>query len=75
MKKLTVEDLKKLSYGEKVHTYKNGHLRRLDFVGLMPSCKSYLIFSDGEYLTHLHISDKDNSFKGEWYSGEYTAKF
>jgi len=72
---MTAEDLKNLQYGERVYRFVNGEARRLDFVGFMPSCLNYLIFSDGEYLTHLHISDRDGSFRGDWYSGKYDSKF
>ena len=72
---MTAEDLKSLQYGEKVHKFSDGKLRRFHFVGLMPDCKNYLIFSDGECLTHLHISDNDGTFRDSWYSGEYKSDF
>lgn len=75
MNKLTADDLRNLNYGEKVVRFKNGESRGLRFVAKMPSCSNYLIFEDGEYLTHLHISSVDNSFSGEWYGGEYDSKF
>ncbi len=75
MKLMTAADLKALSYGDTVYRFADGRFRKLRFVGLMPSCKNYLIFEDGEYLTHLHISSKDDSFNGDWYSGKYSSKF
>ena len=75
MKQLNAKELKSLEYGQKVVRFQNGESRGLRFVGIMPSCKNYLIFEDGEYLTHLHISSKDSSFRGEWYAGEYSSEF
>jgi len=76
MKRLTAKDLKALNYGDKVYRF-NGHgTRGLRFVGFMPSSpECYLIFSDGEYLEHLYINQKDGSFNGEWFGGEYDSYF
>jgi hypothetical protein len=75
MDKLTAFDLRNLIYGERVYRFDGKSFRGLRFVGLMPDCKNYLIFCDGEYLTHLYISEKDESFHDEWYSGEYSSMF
>lgn len=75
MKKMTAEDLRNLKYGDKVYSFINGKFEGYDFVDIMPASKNYLIFSDGENLTHLHISPKDNTFHGDWYSGEYDSDF
>lgn len=78
MHKLTAQELRNLKYGEKIYRFdpiKEYSFRGFQFVGLMPSCKNYLILSDGETLAHLHISDKDDLFRGDWYSGEYDSKF
>lgn len=75
MKIADAEILKNLEYGQKVYRLEGAELRGFRFVGVMPSCKNYLIFEDGEMLVHLHISSKDNSFRGDWYVGEYDSKF
>jgi hypothetical protein len=74
MNKLTAQDLRDLKPGEKVYRVTNDQTRRLEFVGPIPSCKNYLIFCDGEYLTYLYISDM-GEFRDEWYGGEYDSKF
>ena len=74
MKELNVEDFKNLKHGDRVYRFMNFQCRYLDFVGFMPRNECYLIFCDGEYLTYLYISKKDNSFRGKWYSGQYDAK-
>jgi hypothetical protein len=74
MELLTAEQLKNLKWGDKVYRLLNNQIRQLQFVAVMPSSKNYLIFSDGEYLTYLHISSKDNSFFGDWYVGEYDSE-
>ena len=74
MKKLTAQDLQNLKPGEKVYRVSNAQTRRLEFVGPIPSCKNYLIFCDGEYLTYLYIRD-NGDFRDEWYGGEYDSKF
>lgn len=75
MKKLDKKALESLKYGERVVRFFAGKVRQLRFVGKMPSCQRYLIFSDGEYLTHLYINPKDGSFSGDWYSGNYNPEF
>lgn len=75
MNKLTAKELRNLKYGDKVYRFDGRSMRGFDFVGLMPSCKNYLILSDGETLIHLHISDKDESFRYDWYSGKYDSVF
>jgi hypothetical protein len=80
MKLMTAKDLKRLQHGDKVYRFENSTCRGLDYVGRMPRTERYLIFSDfepnfGVYLTHLYISPKDETFCGEWYSGEYDSKF
>lgn len=67
MKKLTADDLRALKWGDKVYRFKGKDYRVLRFVGIMPGNKNYLIFCEGEYLEHLYISPKDNSFKWDWY--------
>lgn len=76
MKLLTAEDLLSLEYGDKVY-YRNeqsSFVSTFRYVGRMPSSKRYLIFSEGELLKHLYIYN-DNTFKGEWYGGEYDDDF
>jgi hypothetical protein len=77
MEKLNAEQLENLKYGDTVYRVENGNERTLRFVGKMPSCKEYLIFENGEYLTHLYISNIDNikTFKGDWYKGDYDFDF
>jgi len=75
MEKLTAEQLKALKHGDKVYRFDGHNFRRLYFVGLMPKSPDYLIFCDGEYLTHLYISSKDNTFRNEWYDGNYDSEF
>ena len=75
MNKLTVQDLRSLKPGDKV--YKNSGLtfRTLHFVGNMqPNSPNYLIFCDGEHLEHLYISDKDDSFRGDWYNSKFVGE-
>lgn len=75
MKKLEAEDLFALQHGDRVHRLDGTKFKRLTYVARMPRTKNYLIFCEGEYLTHLYINPKDNSFYCEWYGGEYDAKF
>lgn len=75
MKLADASVLKNLWYGQKVYRWENGKMRGFNFVGLMPNCKNYLILSDGEMLEHLHISDKDDSYRGDWYTGKYDSNF
>jgi len=77
MKQADTETLKNLEYGDEVYRWDRGRasMQGFRFVGLMPSCKNYLIFEDGEMLTHLHISDKDGSFRGLWFTGKYDSNF
>lgn len=75
MKKLTAEDLFNLKHGDKVYRHSGTEFRRLYFVGFMPRTDSYLIFCDGEYLTHLYIG-ADGTFRSDWYDGDtYDTKF
>lgn len=75
MKKLEAKDLFELKHGDRVYRWEGGNFRKLDFVAPMPKVGGgYLIFCDGEYLTHLFI-DHQGCYKGEWYSGEYDSKF
>lgn len=75
MTKMTADDLRSLRFGDKVY-YGNGvGIRSLNYVGRMPIVEErYLIFSDGEYLTHLYI-DRDNTFRGDWFMGKYDSEF
>lgn len=75
MKELSVDDLRSLKWGDKVYRISGGNHRGLRFVGFMPGSPCYLIFCDGEYLEHLYINEKDNSFRGKFYGGEYNSKF
>ena len=74
MKKMTAEDLLALEYGDSVFLRQDSYGTLFRYVGRMPSSKRYLIFSNGENLKHLYIGE-DNSFRGEWFSGEYDDKF
>ena len=67
---LTAKELFELKWGDKVLRIIDGNDRTLRYVGRMPSSKNYLIFSDGEYLTHLYISPKDGSYRGKWYPAD-----
>lgn len=76
MRKLTAEDLRNLKVGEKVYRHSGRSFRKLHFVGIMqPADPNYLIFCEGEHLEHLYISRKDDSFRDDWYGGEYDSKF
>ncbi len=75
MKKMTADDLKNLKHGDRVYRWDGFNSRKLDFVGFMPRTERYLIFCDGEYLTHLYISPTDEKFYNEWYNGKYDPKF
>ena len=73
MKKLTAEDLFALQYGETVYRFRGLSVQSFQYVGRMPSSPdSYLIFSEGEMLTHLYIH-KDGTFRDEWYGGEFNS--
>lgn len=74
MKKLTIEDLLSLTYGDTVYYRTGSYTTTYRYVGRMPSSDMYLIFSSGEKLKHLYIPE-NNVFKGEWYAGEYDDKF
>ena len=71
MKKLVAEDLLNLVWGERVWRFDGHHIRGLYFVGRDPKSERTLIFCDGSYITSIYINQKDNTFFGEWYSGEY----
>lgn len=73
IKKLTANDLRSLKYGDKVYRNDGGVIyRTLTFVALMPRSPNYLIFCDGEYLTHLHINPDNDRFAGTWYDADLT---
>lgn len=73
MKKLTAEELLKLSYGDRVYRVNRSGAMPFRYVGRMPSCpERYLIFSEGEMLTHLYIHESGN-FKDIWLTGEFDA--
>lgn len=75
MTKMTAEDLRRLRFGDKVYRSEGSNMRGLRYVGRMPSSEEhYLIFSDGEYLTHLYIGH-DNTFRSNWYMGKYNSEF
>jgi len=75
MEKLNAEQLRNLKYGDEVYRFTDGDFESFQFVGLMPSCKNYLILSKGEKLIHLHINKTNDLFYQEWYKGEYDSKF
>lgn len=66
-KKLTGPELRSLKYGELVYRSKGPEVRGLRFVGFMPGGNSYLIFSDGEYLTYLYLRGGKRPASGDWY--------
>lgn len=74
MEKLNAEQLKSLKWGDKVYRWLGGDFRGLRYVGRMPGSDQYLIFCDGEYLTHLYIG-RDGAFSYDWYTGEYDSQF
>ena len=77
MKEMTAEDMLNLQYGDQVYKYDrtNVTFRPFRYVARMPSSPDrYLIFSDGEYLTHLYINT-NGEFNSIWYSGPYDDKF
>jgi len=75
MNKMTFQDLKSLAWGDTVYRFSGRDFRKLRFVGFMPGSSNYLIFCDGEYLAHLYINEKDNSFNYDWFNGEYNSAF
>lgn len=75
MRKLTASDLLNLKYGDKVFLRNGSYTTTFSYVGRMSSSNRYLIFSSGENLKHLYISERDDSFKGEWFKGEFDDKF
>lgn len=75
MKKLTAEDLFNLQYGDRVYRFDGNNMHPFRYVARMPSSPDrYLIFSEGETLTHLYIHT-DGSFRNEWYGGDYDSDF
>jgi hypothetical protein len=75
MKELTAEDLLNLNYGDRVYRFNGTDMHPYRYVGRMPSSPDrYLIFSDGEQLTHLYIHT-DGTHKCDWYSGDYDREF
>jgi hypothetical protein len=75
MKKLTAEDLFSLQYGDRVYRFRGTDMHPYRYVNRMPGAPDrYLIFSEGENLTHLYIHT-DGTFKDEWYSGDYDSDF
>jgi hypothetical protein len=75
MKKLTVEDLFNLKYGDKVYRFNGYGMEPFRYVARMPSSpERYLIFSEGERLIHLYIHT-DGTHSYDWYSGDYDTKF
>ena len=75
MIKMTSVELFNLKHGDRVYRFNVDGFRQLDYVGRMPKSERYLIFSCGEYLTHLYISPVDESFRCDWYMGEYDSIF
>lgn len=74
MTKMTADDLRRLRFGDKVYRGDGYGLRGLRYVGRMPSSeKHYLIFCDGEFLTHLYIGH-DHTFRGDWFMGKYVQR-
>ena len=75
MKKLTAEDLFNLEYGDRVYRFNGTDMHPFRYVGRMPSSpEQYLIFSEGEHLTHLYIHT-DGTHRYEWYGGDYDTEF
>jgi hypothetical protein len=75
MKKLTAEDLFNLNYGDRVYRFNGNDMYPYRYVGRMPSSPDrYLIFSEGEQLTHLCIHT-DGTYRYEWYGGDYDTEF
>jgi hypothetical protein len=75
MKKLTAEDLFNLNYGDRVYRFNGEDMDSFQYVGRMPSSPDrYLIFSEGEQLTHLYIHT-DGTHRYEWYGGDYDIEF
>ena len=73
MKKLEVNDLLNLVWGNRVWRFDGHRVRGLYFVGKDPRSERTLIFCDGSYITSIYINQKDNSFPGEWFDGEYDS--
>lgn len=58
-------------WGDTVYTKE----RSLNYVGRMPGApEKYLIFSSGEYLTHVYIRT-NGTFNGRYFQGEYDPTF
>ncbi len=72
---MSVDDLRALKPGDRVYRQDSDNFRGLDFIGFMPRNPQYLMFCKGQYQTYLFISDKDNTFSGKWYKGEYDSGF
>jgi len=75
MTKMSADDLRSLQHGDKVYLGNGSSMRGLHYVGRMPTSEEhYLIFCDGQYLTHLYIHN-DNTFNGDWFMGKYDSEF
>ena len=75
MIRMTADDLRSLQHGDKVYQGNGANMRGLHYVGRMPTSEEhYLIFCDGQYLTHLYIHN-DNTFNGDWFMGKYDSEF
>ena len=75
MKKMTRNDFMELSHGDRVTKIKDGKIRRLFFVGMMPGSASYYIFCDGThfesaYVPPYHMGEMKNWYKGDFKSAE-----
>lgn len=68
------KDFFDLKHGDRVHRFDGNRMQGLYFVGFMPKSPRYLIFCEGEYLTHLYLP-LSGTFKYTWYKGEYDSKF
>jgi hypothetical protein len=75
MTKMTADDLRRLRHGDKVFYGNGASMRGLHYVGRMPTSEEhYLLFCDGQYLTHLYVHN-DNTFNGDWFMGKYDSEF
>lgn len=73
----TVEEFKELEHGDKVYILNQIDCEGFRFVGTMPNCDNYYIFSHGEKLIHVHESriGEGSLSRSRYFKGEYSSKF
>ena len=72
----TFEDFNKLKYGDTVYFFEVKTCIGFRFVGVMPGSERYFIFSKGENLKYVYISNSDYPISScKFFIGKYDSKF